>query len=444
MSKGKLDARICAFLRSCEPGVQKKALDIAKGVGLKTAKDVNSTLYSLMKAGQLSKTESTPPLWSLVSPDSQTADREGSNPMSGGPQLGAQGVSKSQTGNTSLASRESQDRRGLEEFSSVEMIDEGGFGCIFKAKNEVDGKWYAVKIVGYSGDNEKREVQILAKLEHPNIVRYYTSWIGPPYQQYSNNHDNQQLSSSSAESSGSIEFENPNFASYSVPSLSDKTPDEEEESESCSQSIYSDMTPQQVIATSNRCLYIQMEFCEGGSLTQWFRDEGKDRTREEAVRIFKQIVEGVAYIHSQNHIHRDLKPDNILFKDKKTIKIGDFGLVTHICDEKGGPIYRTKKKGTESYMSPEQEDNSCYTEKTDIFPLGLIFFELLWILKTNTERAKIWKDLRNRKFPKDYHDQYTAEQNLIREMLSPEPDKRPKASSIRGLLNVLNAKPRTF
>ncbi|KPP56558.1 hypothetical protein Z043_125812, partial [Scleropages formosus] len=151
---------------------------------------------------------------------------------------------------------------------------------------------------------------------------------------------------------------------------------------------YDGMPTKQMIATAKRCLYIQMEFCEGGSLDQWLLDKGKERSKGEATEIFQQIVKGVEYIHSSGHIHRDLKPQNILFAADGRIKIGDFGLVTTIGDKNISPVERTKEKGTKSYMSPEQENQSTYDEKTDIFPLGLIFFELLWTMGTMAEKNK--------------------------------------------------------
>uniref|UniRef100_A0A8C9TSJ2 Eukaryotic translation initiation factor 2-alpha kinase 3-like n=1 Tax=Scleropages formosus TaxID=113540 RepID=A0A8C9TSJ2_SCLFO len=178
---------------------------------------------------------------------------------------------------------------------------------------------------------------------------------------------------------------------------------------------YDGMSTKQMIATAKRCLYIQMEFCEGGSLDQWLLDKGKERSKGEATEIFQQIVKGVEYIHSSGHIHRDLKPQNILFAADGRIKIGDFGLVTTIGDKNISPVERTKEKGTKSYMSPEQENQSTYDEKTDIFPLGLIFFELLWTMGTMAEKNKasalllIWKELRSRSFPVEFREKYAFE-----------------------------------
>ncbi|XP_052352554.1 interferon-induced, double-stranded RNA-activated protein kinase isoform X2 [Oncorhynchus keta] len=66
--------------------------------------------------------------------------------------------------------------RFLAEFDSIEKIGKGGFGNVYKARRELEQKYFAVKIV-LSKEKAKREVGALADLQHPNIVRYYTSWL---------------------------------------------------------------------------------------------------------------------------------------------------------------------------------------------------------------------------------------------------------------------------
>ncbi|ROK15908.1 Interferon-induced, double-stranded RNA-activated protein kinase [Anabarilius grahami] len=167
---------------------------------------------------------------------------------------------------------------------------------------------------------------------------------------------------------------------------------------------------------SRTYLFIQMEFCEGGTLTEWIRATNrtnKQRTTVEIHKIFYEIVSGVEYIHSNKLIHRDLKPDNILFGTDGKVKIGDFGLVAAQTNHSGGPIERSKRRGTLQYMSPEQENKRNYDEKTDIFPLGLIWFEMLWKLSTGMERA---------------------ENKFIKKMLSCTPEDRPDAKDIKEKL----------
>ena len=83
------------------------------------------------------------------------------------------------------------------------------------------------------------------------------------------------------------------------------------------------------------------------------------------------------YIYKKEMIHRDIKPDNILFnrleKGGYLFKIGDFGLIKSKRADK-----HTNGFGTMRYMSPEQfEGDGHYSSKTDVFPMGYVFFGLL-------------------------------------------------------------------
>ncbi|KPP79511.1 interferon-induced, double-stranded RNA-activated protein kinase-like [Scleropages formosus] len=180
----------------------------------------------------------------------------------------------------------------------------------------------------------------------------------------------------------------------------------------------SESSSQSESGSSVKYLYIQMEFCDKGTLRLWINEQNTKVTptrRNDALNIFRQVVQGVEEIHTNGLIHRDLKPVNILFGNDGKVKIGDFGLVT--CSEDEGDealLQRTKRTGTFSYMSPEQESSCNYDKKVDIFSLGLIYFELLW--RTPETRME-W-----------------ADHKLIERMLSEKPEKRPDASMISKML----------
>jgi serine/threonine protein kinase len=72
--------------------------------------------------------------------------------------------------------------RYLSEFEEIELIGEGGFGKVYKVRHKLDGNIYAIKkaVVNYEDLNDRKilkEVSLLSKLNHPNIVRYYQSWL---------------------------------------------------------------------------------------------------------------------------------------------------------------------------------------------------------------------------------------------------------------------------
>ncbi|KAK2489707.1 hypothetical protein MC885_017856, partial [Smutsia gigantea] len=173
-----------------------------------------------------------------------------------------------------------------------------------------------------------------------------------------------------------------------------------------------------------KCLFIQMEFCDKGTLEQWIDNRrGKQKDKCLALELFEQITAGVDYLHSREFIHRDLKPSNIFLVDRNQIKIGDFGLVTF--QESDG--MRTLSKGTIQYMSPEQISSQEYGNEVDLFALGLILAELLHICSTVSETHKVFKDLRAGIFPDVYDNK---EKILLQKLLSPDPKKRPNASKI--------------
>ncbi|XP_019405271.1 PREDICTED: interferon-induced, double-stranded RNA-activated protein kinase [Crocodylus porosus] len=265
--------------------------------------------------------------------------------------------------------------RFLKDFEGIEFIGSGGFANVFKAKHKYDGKTYAIKQVTLD-DKVKREVEALSNLSHENIIRYYTCWSGDDF-------------------------------------------------------IFDENNSSQRKCRLYSCLFIQMEFCEKGTLMHWIDEQrGKQHNQGVSLNIFKQIVKGVEYIHSEGLVHRDLKPQNIFISREDKIKIGDFGLVTSVKDEP-----RTKNKGTKSYMSPEQ-DGDTYEQEVDIYALGLIFFEILWIFPSAHEKVKLWPEIRKGTFPDAFNTQFRAEKYVIDQLLSADPKKRPAASNILDLLKV--------
>lgn len=120
-------------------------------------------------------------------------------------------------------------------------------------------------------------------------------------------------------------------------------------------------------------LYIQMEYCEKSSLSRWLDDRKTSMNRWDIFHIFKQLLRGVLYIHSQGVIHRDLKPGNIYIGNEGAVKIGDFGLAV-IADKMpytncppGKELIFSRATGTPLYTAPEQEFLMKYNEKTDVY-----------------------------------------------------------------------------
>ena len=129
--------------------------------------------------------------------------------------------------------------------------------------------------------------------------------------------------------------------------------------------------------------YILMEFCAGQNLRDFININIKNNELiEEDIlyNIIKQICIGIKEIHNKNIIHRDLKPENIFMNEKNEIKIGDFGISKQYNPNK--EYINTKYKvGSVEYMSPEIRKKGIYNEKTDMYSLGCIIYELFHLSK---------------------------------------------------------------
>ncbi|XP_039042783.1 serine/threonine-protein kinase ATG1t-like isoform X2 [Hibiscus syriacus] len=129
------------------------------------------------------------------------------------------------------------------------------------------------------------------------------------------------------------------------------------------------------VLQSERCLFLILEFCDGGNLASYIRRHG--RVQEQLVRRFmQQLGAGLEVLQSHHIIHRDLKPENILLsgpKDDLVLKIADFGLSRSVDPGK----HAQSVCGTPLYMAPEVLQFQSYDEKVDMWSLGAILFELL-------------------------------------------------------------------
>jgi serine/threonine protein kinase len=143
-----------------------------------------------------------------------------------------------------------------------------------------------------------------------------------------------------------------------------------------------------------------------------------------------QIVDGLYFLHKNGIIHRDMKPENILFSSRNPIhiKISDFGLAK-VFHKDMSITESTTYAGSFLYASPEQYNGDRYSFSTDIFSLGIILLEIQHIFTTGMERIIVLRDFRsNHAFMK-----YIHYKDLILEMTDPEPIKRPTIIQIRNM-----------
>ncbi|KAM7296757.1 eukaryotic translation initiation factor 2-alpha kinase 1 isoform X2 [Ixodes scapularis] len=194
-------------------------------------------------------------------------------------------------------------------------------------------------------------------------------------------------------------------------------------------------------------LFIQMELCSG-NLADWLAsrnrkiEEGLENCSvniEGALAIFKQILKGVQYIHSQGLIHRDLKPQNILFDSKGSIvKLGDFGLATMNCQDSGQELGshqwrqslgHTQGVGTSLYAAPEQRQ-AFYDAKVDIYSLGVVLTELACPFFTAHERISELQKLHQGCLPSSLRNHLPSVASAVQAMCHQDPKERPSAAEI--------------
>ena len=135
-----------------------------------------------------------------------------------------------------------------------------------------------------------------------------------------------------------------------------------------------------------RHMLILTEYCPGGNLNDRLTRES---SKEVECKWIRQMAEVLHFLHSRNLVHRDLKPENVLLNENDDIKIGDFGLAREFISVKGTVTtyvtyagnYMNTVAGTRDWMAPEvfpgQEGYGHYSEKADVFSLGILFWAIL-------------------------------------------------------------------
>ncbi|XP_078171959.1 protein kinase family protein isoform X2 [Carex rostrata] len=305
--------------------------------------------------------------------------------------------------------------RYLNDFQELRSLGHGGFGHVALCQNKLDGRQYALKKIRLKDKNPLvndkilREVATLSRLQHQHVVRYYQSWFETSY---GSQHE-ESVCGSMTEST-----------SFSNPGVSSGDP----VTGNMQESTY---------------LYIQMEYCPR-TLRQDLETYTSSFNKDYAWHMFRQILEGLAHIHSQGIIHRDLTPSNIFFDGRNDIKIGDFGLAKFLKLEQldhdqylptsttGASMDGTGQVGTYFYTAPEIEQKwPQINEKVDMYSLGVIFFELWHPFATAMERHIILSDLKLKGTPPtSWVEKFPTQALLLSRLMAPSPSDRPSALEV--------------
>ena len=189
-------------------------------------------------------------------------------------------------------------------------------------------------------------------------------------------------------------------------------------------------------------LLLEMEYAPGGSLLEKLKDfrvQSKEMAATEALQVAREVAMGLAALHQADIVHRDVKPGNILFDSHAHARLADFGIAQTLDDftqrTQLGSLAQPHP-GTGPYMSPEQDSTRAALQPpSDIYSLGVVLFEMLTgrnyaLQPSGTRPSSLQANLS------------PLVDDLLSEMLNPEPGKRPWNGAVTaGLITEILENP---
>ena len=173
-----------------------------------------------------------------------------------------------------------------------------------------------------------------------------------------------------------------------------------------------------------------MEFCSGGDLFSLIsKQRGKYLHEDLILFIFLQLCLAVNYIHGRHILHRDIKTQNIFITTGFVVKLGDFG-IARILD--GTSEFAKTCIGTPYYLSPEICENKPYNNKSDLWAMGCVLYEMSTLkhaFKAGSMKNLILKIIRGSYPPINSRYSYDL-RNLVTALLKRNPKERPSLDSI--------------
>ncbi|XP_067827514.1 uncharacterized protein [Heptranchias perlo] len=175
-------------------------------------------------------------------------------------------------------------------------------------------------------------------------------------------------------------------------------------------------------------LMIEMEYADGGTLAQYLAQQDRELEEQEILNLFHQMVAATCYLHEHNVLHRDLKTANLFLTKEGEVKLGDFGVAKVMTT--GSEAHTIL--GTPYYISPEICEGKCYNDKSDIWSLGCILYEMACRQRTfeGTNLPAVVNKIMKGQFA-PITNNYSAEfKALVMDMLQKDPQYRPSAHEL--------------
>ena len=124
-------------------------------------------------------------------------------------------------------------------------------------------------------------------------------------------------------------------------------------------------------------LYLIIELVDGKPIDEYIEQVSGPIEEEKAIAMMHEILEGFQYAHEMGLVHRDIKPSNLVISAKNKVKILDFGIAKMVGDTSSKMTKTGTQIGTVYYMSPEQVKGDDLDHRSDIYALGVTFFQML-------------------------------------------------------------------
>ncbi|XP_072134252.1 uncharacterized protein [Mobula birostris] len=233
------------------------------------------------------------------------------------------------------------------------------------------------------------EVKVLSMLDHPNIINYYDSF----------------------EEDGVLMIEM-----------------EYAEGGTLAQYLAQQMLPDLHSSSSSWCVLFKTSCISESLVSKTFTFTDRELEELEILNLFHQMVAATCYLHEHNVLHRDLKTANLFLTKEGEVKLGDFGVAKLMMT--GSEAHTIL--GTPYYISPEICEGKCYNDKSDIWSLGCILYEMACRQRTfeGTNLPAVVNKIMKGQFA-PITNNYSAEfKGLVMDMLQKEPQYRPSAHEL--------------